>query len=191
MGLQLEANRQVVLEDPGGQRLRRKLLMGRGEQDRIGTIAELVAHEVPAPFVIGSGCNDKLELVVRFGEVEVAFAERIGFAAAWRFDVDDLDYDRWDALDSNMPSCFQHDRIAPGQESIHKRVDFLVFERFAACHLNKSCRIRGDPGEDFGKTHLLSAAIGILRVAIAAPERATREANEDTRLPDVGRLALD
>src|SRR5262245_57659030 len=90
-----------------------------------------------------------------------------------------------------MTSSFEHDGVVLIEERVHERVHLFVLQGLPASHLDEFGWIGRDGLKNIRERHLLSTAVGILGIAIAAAERASRKANEDTRLPNVGGLALN
>ena len=102
MCLQLQTDREVVLEDPCRQISGRQFLVGRRKQDRIWPAPELLANDLPAPLVVDAIGDHKLELVVRLRVFEVMPAKGLTLVAAGGFDVYNFDHQFWDPLDIDM-----------------------------------------------------------------------------------------
>src|SRR5262249_29239452 len=130
------------------------------------------------------------ELVVRLRQMEVLPPESVFLSTIRSFDVDDLDHRLWHLLDADMSASLQHDAVSPLEQHVHQGVDLLLLERFAPCHLNQHRGIGLHSADHLFQRHFLASGVRVLRVAITATERASRQANEDTRLADVRGFAL-
>src|SRR4030095_4010556 len=90
MCLKLKANGEVVRQDPARQIPGGKLVVGGGKEDRVGPLFEFLTNNVAAPFVVGTGNDDELELVMRLREVQVPPVKGFGLTTVGSLDVDDF-----------------------------------------------------------------------------------------------------
>jgi len=181
MQLQLQPDRQPVLQDPFGQLGRILLLLSGGEQDFTAGREIVFPEAVPGPFIILPVADDELDLVGAAQRYDVRITVALHFARARRLQVHHLDDARIDAGDIECPAGLKRDAVTGITQLPQQRQAGLLRQRLAPGHRDIAGPVAGYPFQDGTGFHPLASLEGVGGIAITATQWTTRETNKDGR----------
>jgi hypothetical protein len=192
MELELEADRQPVMQKPFGQLLRRKFPGYRGKMDDQFPVEVSLAKQGNGPLVIRPGTEDEFYFISRPEQGKIIRQQVFMHTAARAFDVHDSDHPGWNSLQTDTAVGFQQDPAVCRQQFIHQQINVFLEQGLATGYLYRESRVlfgKGDYLADIPARARLF--VGVSGITETATQIAAGQSDKDAGLPGVTGLALN
>ena len=146
---------------------------------------------LPAPLIVAPAGNDELHLVTLGQGLDIRPVVFFALAAVRALEIHDLDGRGRQCFDRQAPAGLDEHGTPFIEKRLREIGAFRLRERFPARDLHESTIQRAALFHNVLHGNFFAAVEGVGRIAPHAPERASRQPNEDTREACPGGFALD